>query len=71
MHRPRTDSTRCQLQGTQDDMASALVTLLGPLMLPATSTVAFLDAAAPHSIRYSSTAQADWIVAPEPPPPRS
>jgi hypothetical protein len=59
------------LQGTQDDLATAVVSLLGPLMLPTTFTVVFLEAAAPHSTRYSSTPQADWIVPPEPPPPRS
>jgi hypothetical protein len=31
----------------------------------------FLEGAAPRSIRYSSALQADWIVPPEPPPPRS
>ena len=71
MHGTRTDSTRCQLQGTQDDLAAAFVSLLGPLMLPTTSTVVFLEGAAPHSIRYSSSLQADWLVPPEPTPPRS
>ena len=71
MHRTRTDSTRCQLQGTQDDLATVLVSLVGPLMLPTTSTVAFLAPASPHSTRYSSALQADWNVPPESPPPRS
>ena len=71
MHGTRTDSTRCQLQGTQDDLAAAFVSLLGPLMLPTTSAVVFLESAAPRSIRYSSSLQADWLVPPEPPPPRS
>ena len=70
MHRTRTDATRCQLQGTQNDLGTVL-SLLGPLMLPTSFTAAFLDAAVPYTIPYSSMARADWIVPPEPPPPRS
>lgn len=70
MHGTSTNSTRCRLQGTQGNLAT-VVSLLGPLILPTTFTVVFLDAAAPHSIGYPSLLPADWIVPPEPPPPRS
>jgi hypothetical protein len=70
MHRTRTDAARCQLQGTQNDLGTVL-SLLGPLMLPTTFAAAFLDAAVPYTIPYSSMARADWIVPLEPPPPRS
>jgi hypothetical protein len=71
MHRTRTDSSRCQLQGTQDEFATVLVSLLGPLMLPTTVLVAFLETTAPGSTRYAPLLPASWIVPPEPPPPRS
>jgi len=52
-------------------LAAVFVSLLGPLMLPTTFTVVFLEGAASQAIRYSSPVQADWVVPPEPPPPRS
>jgi hypothetical protein len=40
MHRTRTDSARCRLQATQDDLSTALMSVLGVLMLPPASTPA-------------------------------
>jgi hypothetical protein len=71
MHGRPADRSRCRLQGMQDDLASALVSVLAPLMLPATFTVALLDAVPLDSTGYSSPLMSDWIVPPEPPPPRS
>ena len=71
MHRTRTDANRCGLRGTQDDLATALVSVVGPLALPTTVSVAFLDTDVPDSTGYSSALPSDWIVPPEPPPPRN
>jgi hypothetical protein len=71
MHGTPKDSTRCRLQGTQDDLATALMSVLGPLMLPATSSVATVDAPSPGPILHASPSPSDWIVPPEPPPPRT
>jgi len=71
MHGTPTDSTRCRLQGTQDDLAHALMSVLGPLVLPATSSVMTVDAPSPAPIGYPSPLPSDWIVPPDPPPPRS
>ena len=71
MHGTRKDSTRCRLQGTQDDLGSALMSVLGPLVLPATSNVAAVDAPSPGPIGYASPSPSGWFVPPEPPPPRS
>jgi hypothetical protein len=70
MHGTPTDSARCRLQGTQDDLATAL-SAVGPLVLPVTSNVVAVDAPSPALIGYASPLPSDWIVPPEPPPPRS
>jgi hypothetical protein len=59
------------LQGTQDNRGIALMTVLGPLVLPDTSRVAIVDAPSPDPVGYASPLPSDWIVPPEPPPPRS
>jgi hypothetical protein len=71
MHGTRTSSPRCRLQGTQDDLANALIPVLGPLMLVA-SIVATVDTtSAPAPIGDAWALPSGWIVPPEPPPPRS
>jgi hypothetical protein len=59
------------LQSTQDDLATALMSGLGPLVLPAISNVAAVDAPSPRLIGFTSPLPSDWIIPPEPPPPRS
>ena len=71
MHGTPKDSTRCRLQGTQDDLGTALMSVLGPLMLPATSHVATVETPSPGPIGYPSPLPSGWTVPPEPPPPRS
>ena len=70
MHRTPSNSTRCRLQGPQDSLA-ALISVLGPLVLPAASDAFSVDAPAPGLIGYASPLPSDWIVPPELPPPRS
>jgi hypothetical protein len=70
MHRTRTDPTRCQLTGTQGDLAGALTSLLAAVALPAASDLVSVDARSPGVIRYAPPSRANWIVPPEPPPPR-
>jgi hypothetical protein len=70
MHRTPADSTRCRLQSTQDGPASMLLSSLGLLVLPVTSNVTLVDAPSPVLTGYASPLPSDWIVFPEPPPPR-
>jgi hypothetical protein len=46
------------------------MSLLGPLVLAATSTVTALDVPSHRPIGYPAPLPSDWIVPPEPPPPR-
>jgi hypothetical protein len=71
MHGIPKDSARCRLQSTQDDLGIAVMSVLGPLMLPATSNVTTVDAPSPGRIGYAAPLPSDWTVPPEPPPPRS
>jgi hypothetical protein len=71
MHRTRPDSSKCRLQGTQNDLGTVVVSVLGPVALPATSVAASLDRTSRDPIGYLSPLPSDWIVPPEPPPPRS
>lgn len=58
------------MRGTQNDLATLVVSLLGPLVLPSTVTVASFETSR-DAIRYRSPFPADWIVPPDPPPPRA
>jgi hypothetical protein len=71
MHGTPSDSSRCRLQSTQDDLSTAMLSVLGPLMLPATSNVATIDMASRALIGYSSPSLSDRSVPPDPPLPRS
>ena len=71
MHGTPKDSTRCRLQGTQHDLGTALMSVLGPLVLPTTSHVATVDAPSPGPVGHPSPLPSGCIVPPEPPPPRS
>jgi len=71
MHGTPKDSTRCRLQSTQDDLGTALMSVLGPLMLPAASHVVTVDAPSFRTIGFGSPFPSNWIVPPDPPPPRS
>ena len=59
------------MRGTQNDLATLVVSLLGPLVLPSTVTVASFETPSRDAIRYRSPFPADWIVPPDPPPPRA
>lgn len=71
MHGTSRDSTRCKLQRTQNDLGTALISVLGPLVLPTTFDVTSPDVASRNLIGYQSPLLSDWLVPPEPPPPRS
>ena len=70
MHGRPKDSARCRLQSTHNDLAMALLSMVGPLTLPSTSTstIALVSAAIPSG--YDTTLPIDWTVPPDPPPPR-
>jgi hypothetical protein len=70
MHGTPRDAARCRLQGTQDNLANALISLIGPQVLPATSNSAIVDAGSPGPIVDAAPLPLDWIVPPDPPPPR-
>jgi hypothetical protein len=70
MHGSSKDSTRCRLQRAQDELGIALISALSPLVMPTTFDVASLDAASQDLIPSSSPLPSDWLVPPEPPPPR-
>jgi hypothetical protein len=71
MHRAPSNSTRCRLQSTQNDLAIALTSLLGPLMLPESRALAIHDSLSSGPIASASSAVFDWAVPPESPPPRA
>jgi hypothetical protein len=71
MHGSQQDSTRCRLQGTQDDLGTALMAALGPLVLPIPSNITTVDASSPGPIGAVLPLPSDWILPPEPPPPRA
>jgi len=58
------------MRGTSHDLATLAVSLLGSLVMP-TVIVASLASPSPDSIGYRSPFPANWIVPPEPPPPRA
>jgi hypothetical protein len=59
------------MQSTQNDLGMALLSMLGPLTLPATTldTVAVISLPGPRG--YDATMPRDWTAAPDAPPPRS
>jgi hypothetical protein len=71
MHGTAADSTRCRLQSTQNDLGIALMSVLGPLMLPATSIHAIAEPSSSRVSKGFDALPSDWTVPPEPPPPRS
>lgn len=70
MHGTSKDSTRCRLQSTQDELGIALISVLSPLALPTTVDAISLDTTSHDVIPSSSPLPSDWLVPPEPPPPR-
>ena len=68
MHRTPEDSTRCRLQGTQLDMDP--MSMFGPLMLPVTSSTVIMDEPSLGALGHVSLLPSNWIVPPEPQPPR-
>lgn len=71
MHGTPADWTRCRLQSTQDDLGVALLSVLGPMTLPVTSTHAIAETSASLPNGYDAALPLDWTVPPESPPPRS
>jgi hypothetical protein len=71
MHRAPSNSTRCRLQSTQNDLAIVLTSLLSPLVLPESRALAIRDALASELIAPASSAVFEWAVPPESPPPRA
>jgi hypothetical protein len=71
MHRTSNDSTRCRLQDTQDVSVLAWISVLSALLVPETVDDATPDASSVRLMGYVSPFPSDWIVPPEPPPPRS
>jgi hypothetical protein len=71
MHRTPIDSSRCRLQSTRTDLGVALLSMLGPLTLPASTVdvVAVISLPAPKG--YDATLPLDWTAPPDAPPPRS
>ena len=70
MHGSSKDSTRCRLQSAQDELGIALISVLSPLALPSTFDAIPVDAASHDLIGSPSPLPSDWLVPPEPPPPR-
>lgn len=70
MHGTPIDASRCRLQGTPHDLATALISVFGPLALPAVSGAVTIDAPSSGPIIYTTPLSSDWIVPPESPPPR-
>jgi hypothetical protein len=71
MHGKPVDSARCHMQSTQNELGMALLSMLGPLMLPVPTVdiVALISAPLPKG--YDTTLPLDWTVPPDAPPPRS
>jgi len=70
MHRTRPDPARCQLTGTDDDLAGALMSVVGPPALPAASGGVSFEAPQAGPAGYLSPRPVDWISPPDTPPPR-
>jgi hypothetical protein len=71
MHRKPADSAGCRLQSTQSDLSSALLSLFGPLAVPAATADVVAMISAPLPKGYDATLPLDWIAPPDAPPPRS
>lgn len=70
MHRKVADSTRCRLQSTQQDLGVALLSMLGPLTLPAPTATVVADVSPTAAFEYDTPVICDRTVPPDPPPPR-
>ncbi len=70
MHGTPADEARCRLQSTRNDSGVALLSVLGPLTLPAATleTVAVISTPLPGG--YDDTSPLDWTAPPDAPPPR-
>jgi len=71
MHGTPADSTRCRLQSAQDGLGVALMSVLGPMTLPVTSTHVIAETSASRPNGYDAALPLDWTVPPDSPPPRS
>lgn len=71
MHRKPADSARCRMQGAQNDLGAALLSMLGPLTLPASAAGIVPAIAAPLAKGCDDSLPLDWTAPPDAPPPRS
>jgi hypothetical protein len=71
MHHKPVDSARCRMQSTQNDLGVALLSMLGPLTLPAVTVGIVPAISAPLAKGYDDTLPLDWTAPPDAPPPRS
>ena len=71
MHHKPADAARCRMQSTQSDLGFALLSMLGPLILPVTAASVAVDAASSYRIEYQPPLITHGSLPPEPPPPRS
>ena len=71
MHGKPADAAQCRLQSTQNDLAMALLSMLGPLTLPVATVeiVAVVSTSLPKG--YDAAPPLDWTAPPDAPPPRS
>jgi hypothetical protein len=71
MHRTPADSARCRMQGAQDDLRVALLSMLADLTLPVASVDAIALTSAPVPQGHDSGLPSGWTVPPVAPPPRA
>ena len=71
MHHEPADSARCRMQSTQNDLGVALLSMLGPLTLPAVTAGIVPAISAPLAKGYDDRLPLDWTAPPDAPPPRS
>ena len=70
MHHKPADSARCRMQGTQSDLATALLSMFGPVTLPVATVEVVALISAPIPKGYAATPPLDWTAPPDAPPPR-
>ena len=71
MHHRPSDAARCRMQNTQSDLGAALLSMLGPLTLPAAPVGIMPAISAPIAKGYDDRLPLDWTAPPDAPPPRS
>lgn len=71
MHGKPADHARCHLRGSAQDLSTALLSMLGPLALPAESSHTIVDVFSLGPRDNSSLVPSDWSLPPESPPPRA